>query len=180
MKKREARIAREEAKKLAEIEKSARLREKIPLGGARQGEEIAANKSVRTGANPGSIFAMQMEWTVDGADLSDSWSWGVARQWSDDDWHGTIHPKLQEWGKLTWAEIDKPSSDSGHKMHHNMDTDAICDEAQYRMVEIERYADTIFRFRLGNKRRLWGHRIVNKFEILWYDPTHKVYPTDPD
>lgn len=65
-------------------------------------------------------------------------------------------------------------------MHHNMATEVICDEAQLRMMEIERHADVIFRFRLGNKRRLWGHRVVNHFEILWFDPTHGVYPIDPD
>jgi hypothetical protein len=40
--------------------------------------------------------------------------------------------------------------------------------------------EDIYRFRLGNKRRLWGFRRVNLFEILWYDPDHNVYPTDPD
>ncbi|UVC12421.1 hypothetical protein IHQ71_30945 (plasmid) [Rhizobium sp. TH2] len=180
MKKSEARIARGEAKRLAEIEKSARLRERIPAGGVRLDETLSSPKTARAGENPGSIFGMRMEWTQDGADLIDAWSWGTARQWSEDDWNGNVLPKLQEWEKLTWAEIDRPSSDSGHKMHHNMDTPEICEEAQFRLLEIERHADVIFRFRLGNKRRLWGHRIVNKFEIVWYDPTHGIYPTDPD
>jgi hypothetical protein len=61
-----------------------------------------------------------------------------------------------------------------------MDTDVIRDEAQYRLIEIEKYRDVIFRFRLGNKRRLWGHRIVSNFEIIWFDPTHQIYPTEPD
>jgi len=65
-------------------------------------------------------------------------------------------------------------------MHHNMDVEQICDEAQYRLVELELYSYIIFRFRLGNIRRLWGFRQLAQFEILWYDPTHQVYPTDPE
>ncbi|WP_164780247.1 hypothetical protein [Mesorhizobium sp. M7A.F.Ca.US.011.01.1.1] len=180
MSKREARIARDLAAKLKEQEKSVRLRERLPIGGIRLGADVVDEKQVRTGADPGSVFSLQMTWACEKPDREHSWSWGVARDWSASDWEGLILPKLTEWEKLTWGEIDRPSSDSGHKMHHNMDTTEICDEAQSRMVEIERYADVIFRFRLGNKRRLWGHRIVNKFEILWFDPTHQIYPTEPD
>lgn len=180
MQRREARIARDAAKKLKDLEKSARLLERLPKGGVRLGEAVPANKSVRAGADPVSVFSMQMTWTCDNPDCKDEWSWGIKRQWSSEVWADLIHPKLSQWEKLTWGEIDRPSSDTGHKMHHNMDTAQICDEAQSRMMEIERYADVIFRFRLGNKRRLWGHRIVNNFEVLWFDPTHQIYPTDPD
>lgn len=135
---------------------------------------------MRIGADPGSIFHMSMTWSCENPDVDDVWSWGVARQWSDEDWTSVIEPKLQEFSKLTWAEIDGFSSDSGHKMHHNMDTDQICDEAQLRLIDIERYEDVIFRFRLGNKRRVWGYRVVGDFQILWFDPTHQIYPTDPD
>lgn len=90
-------------------------------------------------------------------------------------------PKLEEWQKLTWAEIDNftTGGQKRHRMHHNMDVDILADEAQYRLLEIEKEVDTIFRFRLGSKPRLWGFRIVNKFEILWYDPKHEIYPTEP-
>lgn len=83
-----------------------------------------------------------------------------------------------EFARLTWGEIDVFSSDSGHKMHHNMNVEDICEEAQLRLMEIERYQDTIFRFRLGNLQRLWGFRILDEFIVIWYDPTHKIYPVD--
>ncbi|OOY23140.1 hypothetical protein BMI91_17000 [Thioclava sediminum] len=65
-------------------------------------------------------------------------------------------------------------------MHHNMSSNDVCDEAQARLIEIERYANSLFRFRLGGKPRLWGERNVDKFEILWFDPTHSVYPVGDD
>jgi hypothetical protein len=121
-----------------------------------------------------------MTWTRDSPDLEGEWSWGQPRRWEDATWAGAIEPKLREFSRLTWSEIDKFSSDTGHRMHHNMSIDAICDEAQDRLLEIEKCFDPIFRFRLGNKRRLWGFRIVANFEILWFDPEHKIYPTEPD
>lgn len=63
-------------------------------------------------------------------------------------------------------------------MHHGMDVDSICEEAQFRLIEIEKYQDTIFRFRLGNLPRLWGFRILDEFTVIWYDPTHRIYPVD--
>jgi hypothetical protein len=121
-----------------------------------------------------------MTWSCENPDVEDVWSWGVARQWSDEDWDSTIEPKLREFERLTWAEIDSFSSGTRHKMHHNMDTDQICEEAQLRLIEIERYDDVIFRFRLGGLPRLWGFRVLAEFQIVWFDPTHQVYPVDQD
>ena len=85
---------------------------------------------------------------------------------------------MGDFSRLTWGEIDRQASDTGHKMHHNMDVEQICDEAQLRLIELVLEHDTIFRFRLGNKPRLWGFRTVANFEVLWFDPTHEIYPTD--
>lgn len=165
----EARLERQLAKQLKEQEKSVRLRERP-----------APVKQVRFGADPGSIYHMEMTWVCSDPDCDGVWSWGVARQWSDEDWAYLIEPKLQEFARLTWGEIDKFSSDTGHKMHHNMDTEVIRDEAQLRLMEIEKYEDVIFRFRLGNKKRLWGFRELAEFRVVWFDPTHEIYPTEPD
>ena len=64
-------------------------------------------------------------------------------------------------------------------MHHGMDVDVITREAQHRLMVLDKYFDTIFRFRLGNRRRLWGFRILANFDVLWFDPEHEIYPTDP-
>ena len=179
MSKREARLARESVRKLREAAKSARLVETLPELAARAGIN-PAKRSPRQGANPDSIFGMTMRWSSEMPDCDACWSWGVDRQWSEEDWAETIFPKLEHWEKLTWGEIDKLSSGSTHKLHHNMDTGLICEEALSRLHEIERYSDVIFRFRLGNMRRLWGYRIVDCFEVLWFDPTHQIYPVGPD
>lgn len=183
MSKREARIARQLADQLKNDEKSARLRERVQEERHARAELQPRQKSPRAGANPGSIYSQNMTWTCESPDVVGAWSWGVNRQWSQEEWNNSILPKLQEWARLSWGEIDNMvsgSEDSRHKMHHNMDVVQICDEAQYRLVELDQYVDVIFRFRLGNLRRLWGFRQLAQFEILWYDPTHRIYPTDPD
>ena len=154
-------------KKLKDDAKSVRLRDRP-----------TPEKEVRIGADPGSIYQMKMTWTREIADCEGSWSWGTERQWSEETWTNTIAPKLNQFDRLKWSEIDKLTSDTGHKLHHNMQTDIICDEAQLRLMEIGKYDDAIFRFRLGNKPRLWGFRVIANFEILWFDPDHKIYPTD--
>lgn len=172
MRKAEARIARAAQKQLKANEKAVRLRE-------RPRDE----KSARLGADPGSIFHLTMSWTIEHADRTDAWSSGTSRQWSEDDWGGIIEPKLAEWSRLTWSEIDSLSTGNPgkrHKMHHSMDVDVILDEAQLRLIDLGKYEETIFRFRLGNKLRLWGFRRVSEFHVTWYDPKHEIYPVEPD
>ncbi|GAA0870136.1 hypothetical protein GCM10009116_19720 [Brevundimonas basaltis] len=169
MSRRQARLEREAQRKLKAAEKSARLRER-PV------EE----KTVRFGADPGSIFHMQMTWTVDQADCDGAWASGTPRQWSEECWANEIEPKLGEFAALTWAEIDTFTTSSGHKMHHSMDTSQIANEAQARLAELSRSEESIFRFRLGGKPRLWGFRVVSTFNVLWHDPEHEVYPVDVD
>jgi len=125
---------------------------------------------------------MKMSWTIEHRDCDGAWESGTLRQWSEEAWKGEIQPKLIEWAKLTWAEIDAHTTGNDgkrHKMHHSMSVDSILEEAQYRLVEIDKLEENIFRFRLGNLPRLWGFRRIADFHVLWFDPKHEIYPTDP-
>jgi len=42
----------------------------------------------------------------------------------------------------------------------------------------ETFGDEMFRFRLGGTARLWGFRANRTFHVVWWDPLHKVYPTE--
>ena len=178
--KREARVARRLEKQLRQQEKSARFRERPENLEAVRVAAAPRDRSIRLGANPGSIYQMMMEWTHDYADRKGEWSWGQARDWGYQAWSQVIRPKLAEFEKLKWAEIEAFLTGTGHRMHHSMEVNNICTESQKRLGELGIDEEEIYRFRLGNLRRLWGFRVVNMFEILWYDPEHKIYPTDPD
>lgn len=180
-KKAEARIARSIEKKLRQQQKSARLRDEPDGLAVRSEYAKEQQKTVRAGENPNSVFDMQMRWTAKTADKDGEWTWKVARDWGDETWQQELEPKLLEFEKLTWAEIDKlayGNAGKRHRMHHSMPTDEICGEAKDRLNELGRTTETLFRFRLGNLPRLWGERIVDEFQIYWYDPTHKIYPVD--
>ena len=165
----EARIARKNERALQAKEKSARLVSNYVA------DELS--REVRAGANPDTVFNMYAVISYENPDVEGSWSWGVQRQWCEQEWATDISPKLEQWSKLKWSEIDSHSSDTGHKMHHNMSCEDICEEAQDRMIKIERFYEVLFRFRTSNLGRVWGYRVVNKFHVLWYDPTHQIYPT---
>ena len=83
--------------------------------------------------------------------------------------------------KKSWSEIQSETTGSTnrHKKHHDMDVSEIVKEAQYRLtiINLDEF-DVIFRFRLSGLKRLWGFRILSTFKIVWYDPTHKIYPVD--
>ncbi len=89
---------------------------------------------------------------------------------------------LCEIERLTWREIESQSS-GGHRKHHSQALDTIVREAQRDAERAglgEIFGDTMFRFRLGSRKRLWGFREESVFYVVWWDPNHKVYPTEPN
>ena len=108
-----------------------------------------------------------------------SWSWDV-----DATALREITTFLSQMEKLTWTEIRAQMSHSkkgSHRKHHHMAPELLCTEAQRRLGVLRLDdLDEVFRFRLGNKPRLWG--VIDTdgvFYPVWWDPEHKVYPTDP-
>jgi hypothetical protein len=146
--KREARIARSVEREAKRQQKSARLVERIL-------NDLPPPRTPRLGANPNSIYQLLMEWSADEADHEGDWSWG-SRTWAAEAWDGIILPKLSSFETMRWHEVEAAKTDSGHKMHHAMPIETICDECQTRLLELEKLDGDIYRLRLGNRRRLLG------------------------
>jgi len=88
--------------------------------------------------------------------------------------------QLKTFGSQTWLEIMAARS-GGHKMHHWQDVSSLPSEARKRLAERQWDTDQLFRFRHGGKCRLWGYRDPRGiFHVIWWDPNHRVYPTEPD
>lgn len=106
-----------------------------------------------------------------------NWSW----QLTESDLHEIIQ-FLSQMERLKWTEVlaQMTSSKNGsHRKHHPMPADQLCAEAQERLQELHLDDfDELFRFRLGNKRRLWGILDEDVFYPVWWDAEHKVYPQD--
>jgi hypothetical protein len=108
-----------------------------------------------------------------------SWSWNVTA--TDLQQIATF---LSEMERLTWTEIraQMTSSKSGsHRKHHAIPVESLCTEAQRRLATLRLDdCDELFRFRLSNMQRLWGIVHDGVFYAIWWDPNHRVYPTDPN
>ena len=54
-------------------------------------------------------------------------------------------------------------------------------EAKQRLIAIRQDdRDGLWRFGLTGKERVWGIRDDDMFFALWWDPCHKICPSDPD
>lgn len=92
---------------------------------------------------------------------------------------------MVEMSKLTWAGIEamrSGPSHARHKKHHSQSVGALGTDARERVRQLrlnETFDDDVFRFRLTGRKRLWGYRTGSVFHVLWWDPDHKVCPTEP-
>lgn len=99
-----------------------------------------------------------------------------------DEHAGAVLKFLCRMAELTWAQIEGQKS-GGHKRHHDqpissMDPEAAKDIRRCKLDET--FGDEMFRFRLTGVRRLWGFRDGRIFHVVWWDPNHKVYETEPN
>ncbi|WP_294900572.1 hypothetical protein [Tatumella sp. UBA2305] len=131
----------------------------------------------------GSRYGLKMTWCARSADCDGSWSWRCGddltepRKWSDEEWLDPITSNLNNLEGLDWAEIQRMVSDTSHLMHHDHNIGDLCDEAIQRWFDLELDEfETIFRFRLGNKKRAWGIELRGHFYLIWYERDHKIYP----
>ncbi len=88
--------------------------------------------------------------------------------------HQEILVKLGYWEQKTWAQI--MSEDP--KSQHSCEVTSLIPEAQDRLKEkkLDDY-DSLFRFRLTGRERLWGILNGNIFYVLWWDPGHAICPS---
>lgn len=79
---------------------------------------------------------------------------------------------LHKYENMTWSDAVKMSHT------HPMPVGRINKRAKNRLDKLG-FVDiaTIYQLSIhnGQKRRLWGFRIENIFQILWWDPDHTIY-----
>lgn len=187
MSKREKRLAAKQMKLDREIEKQARLLDRVASDieegkRARMAAAPAEERSIRNVKNPDSILQEKVTWCITKADREGEWTWKVAREWGDEAWKSEIQPHVEAFQNLTWREVSEQRTGGKGKRrqkHHEMEVDVIVEEAQARWKAqgLEQFTEA-FRFRLGGQKRLWGYRLKAHFHIVWWDPTHQIYPVE--
>lgn len=84
---------------------------------------------------------------------------------------GKILSTLKEWDKKTWAEIM-------NNRDHFIPVEDLCSEAQQRLIDIKRDdIDGIYSLHINGKSRFIGIKDRYAFQVLWWDPDHKVCPS---
>lgn len=191
-------VSKAEARELRKLESQGRLEaskraliERVTLGqgpflqGLPQSDakpRIASNLNSATEQSPksivsGSCFGSRVTWCISKADRDGQWTWGEMRNWTEAEWADPINPKMQDFSSKTWQEIDQEGSGTGHKMHHSHSITDLPKEVQDRWLELDlEQFDTLFRFRLSGKRRVWGFRLQAHFHFVWWDREHRIYP----
>lgn len=138
--------------------------------------EIDKSELVPKSQFDGSRFDVTVSWCISKADRDGEWSWGEMRDWGKVEWDSDIQPKMDAFASLSWGEIDRQTSESGHKMHHGHEIGDLAGEAQdrWREIGLEEF-DSVFRFRVGATKRVWGHIVQAHFHMVWWERAHKIY-----
>ena len=126
------------------------------------------SKEVRQKENIESSLSHNPVWQLSLIDSDGGWGW---KKIGKDRWLNLVLPKLRDFEKMTWAEIEGSQS-------HFINTNSISKDAQKRLADLNLDdLDQVFSLRLQGKPRLIGKRIGYIFQIIWFDFDHEVCPS---
>jgi hypothetical protein len=114
------------------------------------------------------------------------WSWGEARQWSDQEYSDIIEAHFNALANNSWGEIEllEYNGAGGYRKRLNkyQSLDSLRKEAQDRWIvdDLRAQFEVLFRFRLGTHKRIWGIRLQHHFFLVWYERNHMICPVDRD
>lgn len=96
------------------------------------------------------------------------------KDWHDDTHRGdsfnSIGKHLRDFQGLTWADIKRKE--------HPIKKDRLVREAQNRLGYLKQDdCDEVWRLQFAGLPRLWGIRHEDIFLVLWWDPQHKICPS---
>lgn len=130
-------------------------------------------KSPRKFQDPTSYYSQSFSWRVldkyiDCDDPKLGWS-----KISVNELLKFIIKELQSYEGMTWGEVNA-------KAHcHPWELDKIPPEFLNRLQERHIDIDELFQVSLGSLPRVFGNRSKAIFFLIWYDPDHKFWPTEP-
>ena len=84
---------------------------------------------------------------------------------------GGLLPKIKNFESMYWKDILGSKS-------HEVNVSQISNHAQRRLSQLNLDdAEKLVSLRLTGTQRVWGIRMENILQILWWDPNHQVYPS---
>jgi hypothetical protein len=130
--------------------------------------------------NPESIMQELLKWEYKNPDIEGVWRWGIERKQLNDDF-SEISTFLNSLTSNKWFEVLSftTGGENRHYCNHYQEITTIDHDAikRWKDIGLEEY-DTAFRFRLSSKKRIWGYKQKGIFYLVWWDPTHEIYPVE--
>lgn len=136
---------------------------------ARQTVQVPDRGKVPRGASVDQSAGQLFHWNLDDVDLDGPFGWhrSEIRQLLK-----MVFPRLKQLETMTWGHIPTTGS-------HAIEVGKLCKEAQDRLLELGRAEyDTVYSIRLKGKPRLFGIKDRAVLRVLWWDPEHKVCPSN--
>ena len=84
-----------------------------------------------------------------------------------------IIQKLGHFETMTWDEILVKAKDRNHAIP----VFKICAKAQQRMQALGIETEDVISLRLQGEERIWGVMDAHVFQLLWWDPEHRICPS---
>ena len=85
-----------------------------------------------------------------------------------------VGKRMKMYERMTWGQIE-----SNQKRDHPVKCGKLDPKAQKRLTQLRQDdVDELWRFRFNGLPRIWGIREGRLFKVLWWDPLHKVCPSD--
>ncbi len=109
-------------------------------------------------------------WRITALEMVDPFGWHAI----DRDAMLNIRLKLVDFESMTIGEIFTRA----RWQNHGVDVDQLCLEARKRLADIGHGdLDQVHTLRLSGKQRIWGILRQNAFNLLWWDPEHRICPS---
>lgn len=145
------------------------LAEKQPRANSR-----AVSKEVRADIDVHNFAAKHPVWQLGRIDDEGKWGW---KNIGKERWADKVLPKLKNLESMTWAEIEKAAGGrrSGNNSHP-VQVSELSKKARERLNDLYMDdLDELFSLRLQGEHRIYGKRIGNTLQIIWFDFNHEVY-----
>ena len=125
-------------------------------------EKIPTSRSIVSTQNK------KLVWKVARIDDDSPWGWN---QITCPDFLRNIWDKMHNFETMTWGEILG-------RHHHAIAVKDIIEPAQNRLAQLGHDDQSeLVSFRLSNTERIWAIRSGAEAFLLWWDPDHKICPS---
>lgn len=85
-----------------------------------------------------------------------------------------ISSKMKQFELRSWREIAQDGA-----RNHSVEIDKLGAAARRRLQEIQLDdVSELWSFRFSGTNRIWGVRSGRFFQVVWWDPEHRVYPVN--